>query len=520
MAPLPEKIAKVESVQDALTHYTVAAKAHNAVLAENERLKQRIRWFERQMFGAKSEKLKALIPEQQALQDLLAVAEAQSPIVAESLPPAEKPPRRRLVHKEGKDGGHGWGEIPPHLERVDVPETLTEAQRQALAQGTLIKVREEISERLAIRPQSVYVKRFIRSVFAQAQTDGGRTILPLAPLECAIERGRADKSILAFLVVQKFCDHLPFDRVRKILLRQDVELSTSTMCTWMADLHTLLEPLYRAMILALKKTALILADETPCPVLLEGKSSAHQGYIWVYVGGGEIVYVYTKGRGSEYPRAFLTGYTGTLLSDGYAVYDRVCPELGIVRAGCHAHARRKFVDALALYPKAREVVELYGQLFAIDAEATKAGLSAATRLELRQERSRSVWEAILRWAKSKAQHVLPKDALGQAITYLTGQETALSVFLKDGAVPLSNNESERALRAVVLGRKNYMFFASEAGAERGALFYSLVQSCVRNKVNPQAYLESVIEEIGSVPMSRIEELLPSNWARRGTPVAR
>lgn len=239
MAPLPEHTESDASKEALRARYTGVAKAHNAVLAKYQvaiadrdakaariaELERRLAWFERQMFGAKSEKLKAIPPEQEALQDLLAVAEAQSPIVAESLPPAEKPPRRRLVHKEG---GHGWGEIPAHLERVDVPETLTEAQRQGLAAGTLIVVREEFSERLAIRPQSVYVKRFIRSVFAEVKPDGGRTLLPLAPLECAIERGRADKSILAFLVVSKFCDHLPFDRVRKILLRQDVELSTST----------------------------------------------------------------------------------------------------------------------------------------------------------------------------------------------------------------------------------------------------------------------------------------------------
>src|SRR5688572_19259754 len=190
MAPLPEKLEEDFPESDFRTRYTEVAKAHNAMLAENERLKQRVLWFQRQMFGTRSEKLLPLTPEQQALLTILEEAEKQSPIAATPTP-TEKAPRRTLAPKAAP---HGWGEIPPHLERVDVPEVLSAEQKTLLAKGRLVKVRDEVSERLAVRPQTLFVKRFLRGVYAKRDADGSRTVLPLLPIESPFERGRADSS--------------------------------------------------------------------------------------------------------------------------------------------------------------------------------------------------------------------------------------------------------------------------------------------------------------------------------------
>jgi transposase len=521
MAPLPEKPGRVPSLDAALARYTEAAKAHNAVLAENERLKQRLLWFQRQMFGTRSEKLLPLSPEQQALLAILEEAEKQSPIAA-TPSPAEKASRRTLAPKAAP---HGWGEIPSHLERVDVPEVLSVEQKTLLAEGRLVKIRDEVSERLAVRPQTLYVKRFLRGIYAKVDPDGSRTVLPLAPIESPFERGRADSSLLSFLIVSKFCDHLPLERIHKILLRQGVHLAPSTMSTWLQDLHALLLPIYRAMGRAVREGPLIHADETPCPVQLDRVAhKTHRGYLWVYGGEGHLVYEYTSTRGGEHPLRFLRGpvrvpgsshvetpFRGTLQTDGYAGYNAACQALGLTRAGCHAHARRKFKDAEPHYPKVREYLELYASLFHLEAEWTRQGLSTPERQARRQAESRLLWAAMQAWIAAQTSTVLPKDVLGEAIGYTVGQKTALEVFLTDGAVPLSNNISERALRPVVLGRKNYLFFGSEEGAMRGAAYYSLVQSCVALQVDPREYLEDVMARLSDVPESRILELTPAGW---------
>ncbi|HLP41822.1 MAG TPA: IS66 family transposase [Fibrobacteria bacterium] len=528
MAPLPEKLEEDFPASDFRTRYTEVAKAHNAVLAENERLKQRLRWFQRQMFGTRSEKLLPLTPEQQALLAILEEAEKQSPIAATPVPaPTEKVSRRTLAPKAAL---HGWGEIPGHLERVDVPEVLSEEQKVLLAEGRIVKIRDEISERLAVRPQTLYVKRFLRGVYAKVDVDGCRTVLPLAPIESPFERGRADSSLLSFLIASKFCDHLPLLRIHKILLRQGVHLSPSTMSTWLLDLHALLLPIYFAMCRAVREGPLIHADETPCPVQLDRVAhKTHRGYLWVYGGGGHLVYEYTSTRGGEHPMRFLKGslrapgsardpgsgigsaFRGTLQTDGYAGYNAACQGLGLTRAGCHAHARRKFKDAEPHYPKVREYLELYASLFHLEAEWTRQGLSAPERLARRQVESTPLWAAMQAWIAAQTGTVLPKDVLGEAIGYTVGQKAPLEIFLADGAVPLSNNISERALRPVVLGRKNYLFFGSEEGARRGAVFYSLVQSCVALQLDPREYLEHVMARVSDVPESRILELTPAGW---------
>jgi transposase len=433
---------------------------------------------------------------------------------------------RKPVPKAGRlKAGHGWGKIPAELPRVDVIVPLTDEQQELLKLGVLIKIRDEITERIAVHPKTLYVKRFFRPLFARLDADGSRTVLPLAPIDSPIEKGRADLSILAFLIVSKFLDHLPLDRIRKIFLRQGHHLATSTMVNWLSDLNELLLPIYLAMVAELKAGNLIHADETICRVMINEKGieedkkkhKTHPGYLWVYIGSGHILYEYTHSRGSEHPLRFLTGSTpdqgfhGTLQGDGYAGYNAICKKNKLVRAGCHAHARRYFVEALPKYPFVKEFLGMYKDLFNIEAECTEQKKSAEERLKIRELRSQPLLDLMRTWVENAAQMALPQDALGEAVTYFLGQWIELKVFLKDGHIPLDNNISERALRPVVLGRNNFLYFGSEAAAVRGATFYSLVQSCAALGINPLEYLEDVLGRIDSHPNRRITELTPAGW---------
>lgn len=519
--------------------YTGAAKAHNAVLAEHiaalariASLEKQLAWLQHQVFGTSSEKLHSAPLEQKASSD----KESGGQEPGDENSSAEAEPETvnglsiqdaliRSKRKSAPKTGHGWGKIPAELPRVDVVVPLTDEQQELLKAGVLIKIRDEVTERIAIHPKTLYVKRFIRPIFVRLGADGGRTVLPLAPIDSPIEKGRADLSILVFLVVSKFLDHLPLDRIRKIFLRQGHHIATSTMVLWLSDLHEMLLPIYLAMVAELKAGSLVHADETLCRVVMnengkeedKKKHKTHPGYLWVYIGSGHILYEYTHSRGSEHPLRFLKGSTpelgfhGTLQADGYAGYNAICKENKLIRAGCHAHARRKFVEAFPKYPMVKELLDMYGDLFNIEAECTEQKASDEDRLQIRESRSHPLLNLMRAWVENAAQMALPQDPLGEAVTYFLGQWDVLKTFLKDARIPLDNNISERALRPVVLGRNNFLYFGSEAGAVRGATFYSLVQSCAALGINPLEYLEDVLGRIDSHPNRRISELTPAGW---------
>lgn len=518
MSPIPENLDPSASNKSLREGYAVAAKAHNAILTDHiaalshiTSLEKQLEWLQHRVFGTSSEKIHSEPMPMEQVDEV----KNQGDITTqkENVPSLSPKPKSEPT----KSRGHGWGELPADLPRIDVVQPITEEERELLAKGLLVKIRDEVTERLAVHPKTLYVKRFIRTVFARVDVDGSRTVLPLQPIDSPIEKGRADVSILAFLVVSKFIDHLPLDRIRKIFLRQGYPLATSTMATWLKDLHELLRPIYLAMVAEvtvteLKSGSLIHADETICRVVLEDKKhKTHHGYFWVYIGSGHIVYEYTHSRGSEHPSRILSEFHGTLQADGYAGYNAICKANSLVRAGCHSHARRKFVEALPKYPMVQEMLEMYGDLFAIEVACTKEKMSATQRLEVRTRRSESVFARMRIWAEAAEKSSLPKDPLGDAVGYILSQWEPLSVFLKDGRVPLDNNISERALRPVVLGRNNFLYFGSEDGAKRGATFYSLAQSCVALGINPTEYLEDILGRIDSHPNRRITELTPAGW---------
>lgn len=244
-----------------------------------------------------------------------------------------------------------------------------------------------------MRPQTLFVKWFIRPVFGAVEKDGTRSViappLPELPIET---KSRADLSLLIHLAVAKFLDHLPLDRIRGIFLRQGVRLQTSTLCTWMEIFHDLLLPVYLAMASAVKKERLIHTDDTVARVVRgDKKHKTHKGRMWVYIGGGHFMYEYTPTRAGANPSRFLAGFKGTLQADGYAGYNEVAERSSVVWAGCHAHARRYFEKALPYFPEAEEMLLFHRSLFEVERKLTERGATPAERLDARRERPRPLF---------------------------------------------------------------------------------------------------------------------------------
>jgi transposase len=511
MVPMPEDIEPAGSIEEAMALYRKSAKSHNHILADYLRLKEQFEWLQRQMFGTRSEKL------HKAAQDPQGEPPGQDP--GSSAPSVPTPVRHLKTPKKTTPfKGHGWGTLPDHLERVDIHVPLSHEQQKlvdaAKNQGLAIEqIREEITERLAMRPQTLYVKRFIRPVFALKGADGSSRIVTTSLPEMPVEKGRADLSILIFLAVAKFVDHLPVDRIRKIFLRQDVKLQNSTLGDWLESLHDMLLPVYLAMADAVKKSDIIHTDDTIVRVIREDKKhKTHKGRMWVYIGEGNWVYEYTPTRAGANPSRFLEDFKGKLQADGYAGYNAVTKRDTVVRVGCHAHVRRYFEKAVTHYPEAMEILEFYRLLFEIERICTENKSSPLRRRRIRSLRSKPLLQSMKAWMEAKKMNgVLPKDSLGEAIGYALPRWAELEEFLKDGNLPLSNNVSELAMRGVVLGRKNYLFFGSEKSAQRGAVFYSVLHSCVCLGINPEEYLLDIIPRMADHPQKQILDLTPAGW---------
>ncbi|HEY6925465.1 MAG TPA: IS66 family transposase [Steroidobacteraceae bacterium] len=339
-----------------------------------------------------------------------------------------------------------------------------------------------------------------------------------------IARGLAAPGLLAHIIVSKFCDHLPLYRCERMLARFGVNLSRSTLCDWLAQSAALLRPLWELLHAQVLQSRVIQTDDTPVRVQAQ-QTAAHQGRLWVQVGDLDhryLVYLYSPNREGQWPQTFLAGYTGFVQGDAYSGYDALFATGTMVEVGCWAHARRKFFEAQKTDPEgALYALGVIRQLYAVEREAaeqaTKQELSQADlealRLRLRQEKAVPLLTTFREWLDKQAAVVLPKSPLAEAVGYARNQWAALQRYTTAGFLEIDNNAAERALRAVAIGRKNYLFFGSDVGGETAAVLYTLTQTCQALGVEPWRYLRDVLERLPSHPRERLAELLPDMWAQ-------
>jgi hypothetical protein len=321
---------------------------------------------------------------------------------------------------------------------------------------------------------------------------------------------------------------LPLYRQSEIYRREGIELDRSTLADWVGGASRTLQPLVDALRKYVLDAEKLHGDDVPVPVLEPGNGKTKTGRLWTYVrdnrpaGSQEpaaVWFAYSPDRKGEHPSGHLRNYTGILQADGYAGFNKLYEKGAIVEAACWAHARRKFHDLYQAHqsPIAKEALERIGQLYAIEQEIR--GRSPAERKEVRQARARPLLESLQAWWKATLAKLSQKSDVAMAIRHALDRWSALLRFCEDGRVEIDNNAAERALRAVALGRKNYLFAGSDSGGERAAAIYSLLGSAKLNGIDPEAYLSSVLWRIADHPINRIAELLPWNLFPATPPAA-
>jgi transposase len=475
---------------------------------QNERLRQIIKELQRHRFGRRAETL----PEDQMLLGLEDVeqAAASEEVAAEAADPAERANRttKRQMNK---------GSLPKHLPRVEMVVDIVDRTCPCCGKP-LHRIGEDIGERLDIVPAQFRVLVVRRPKYGCRACENVVVQAP-APARL-IEGGLPTEATVAQVLVAKYADHLPLYRQAQIYARQGIELDRSTLADWVGRAAFLLRPIHERLLVALKSSAKLFADETTAPVLDPGRGRTKLGQLWAYARDDRpwrgtdppgVAYVYAPDRKAERPISHLAGFKGILQVDGYGGY-RVLAERGDVQlAFCWSHVRRRFYELAAAGPApiASEALERIAGLYAVEKDIR--GRSADERRAMRQDRSRPIVDELEPWLRAKLALISQKTKLAEAIRYALSRWDGLSRFLDDGCIEIDSNVVERSIRPIALNRKNALFAGSDGGGEHWAVIASLIETCKLNGVEPYAYLADVISKIvNGHPNSRINELLP--WA--------
>lgn len=458
-----------------------------------EALEQQVATLKQKHYGQKSEKI--------SVNKTLA-----------SLPTSTKEPSQKK-----HPGRH---KLPEHLERVVVEHDLSDEEKICpVCRGHMVKVQDMTTEQLDVVPAKLQVKKHVRFKYACRHCYGAIKSSPLP--DQPIDKGLPSADLLAHILVHKFYDHLPFYRQQRWFQRNGYEVSRSTLWSWEEKCALALEPLVDELSQELISREHLYSDDTTMPTLEKGLGKAKVARIWAYTCRPTAdqtpitVYRYTPDRKGIHPQTFLQNFKGYLQVDAYAGFDRLFANENqqIIEVGCMAHARRKFIEVATLDPLsiAFKALEKIQALYKIERFARENAYSDEYRKWLRLKRSKPVLKELYRWLRKHQPQAPPKSSLGQAISYMLHHWRALTTFLTDGRLEIDNNRCERAIKSIVIGRKNFLFMGGPQGGKAAAIIFSLMETCRQNKVDPQAYLADVLARLPTHPYRRIKELLPQYW---------
>lgn len=480
--------------------------------ARLEKLHLELARLKRWKFGAKTEAMNA---QQRALFEETCAAdqaslEAQLAALQQSTAVGSNAPQQQERRQPKREA------LPAHLARVDQriePED-TNCPTPECGQP-MVRVGEDVSERLDIIPAQFFVQRQIRGKWACRCC---QILVQERAAPQVFDNALPTPGLQAHTVVSRFVDHIPYYRQEQINARSGVHTPRSTLAAWSGHTGAQLLPLYEAHRAFVLSASVVHADETPIGLLDPGGGKTKRAYMWAYARGAfedepGVVYDFCAGRGGKYPHAFLEGWRGTLVVDAYSGYDATLSLQGRSTANCLAHARRKF-DELAkanASEVARQAIGRIAWLYRIEAQARP--LCTGQRLQMRQEQSGPLWQELHMWLQLERSRVPEGSAIAKAIDYSLSHWEGLSRFLLDGAVPIDNNHIENQMRPWALGRKNWLFIGSQLAGERAAVVMSLLQSAKLHGHDPWAYLKDVLTRLPTQLNSRIEELLPHRWQR-------
>ena len=484
------------------------------LLAERAR-EHILKLINRTTFGKRSEKLPAdqlaLALEDQAV----ALGEAQG--LQDKTD--EETERYGLVPRKHRPADAQRASLPAHLPRFEVviePDSL-----ECACGGALHKIGEDRSERLDIIPAQHRVMVTIRPRYAcRCCTDGVHQASAPAHV---VPGGLPTEALIADVLINKYCDHLPLYRQSKIFARQGIEISRATLANWVGRGIAALMPIVTRMRVDALARSRLFVDETTVKVLAPGTGKTKTGYMWVIVcderahGGADpplALYTYLPGRGKMWAKQLLGAYQGILQVDAWQAYDQFGQEeganVGVRKSYCWAHLRRKFIDAGGDAPVAQDALQRIAEIYRIEKEIR--GRHAEERLAIRQKRSRPLIDKLHEWFAATSPRIMAGSATSDAMKYALKRWAGFTRFLDDGRIEIDNNTAERAIRPVTLQRKNALFAGHQLGAENWAAIASLVETCKMLDINPYAYLCDVLTRIITrADTDPIDDLLPYCW---------
>lgn len=515
-------ITHVPSLQEAATwspeRVVETAHAHlrlqrqfDAMRVEFEALKHQLEWFRRQLFGQKSEKrVFGADPHQMHLGELP---------VPESVP--ETPGKEVAPHtRRARTTDYAAGdESALFFDEARVPvETVAVANPEidGLAPDQYEVIGEKTSFRLAQRPGSYVILKYVRSVIKRRDTE--TLHCPPAPAG-VIEGSRADVSFVAGLITDKFCYHQPLYRQHQRLGDNGIKVSRPWLTQLTHAALALLEPIFTAQLDSIRASRVKAMDETPIKAGRAGPGKMKGGYFWpVYGEHDEICFPYHEGRSGKHIAQTLgtdpPPEGAVLLTDGYGAYERYAEKCGLTHAQCWAHSRRKFFEAQSVEPeRAGQALEMIGQLYAVERHIGEAKLVGEARRAHRLAQAKPVVHQFFTWidAQFESQGLLPSSPLTAAMAYVRERRAALEVYLSDPEVPIDTNHLERALRVVPMGRRNWLFCWTELGAKYVGIAQSLIATCRLHDIDPYTYLVDVLQRVGQHPAANVAQLTPRLW---------
>lgn len=417
--------------------------------------------------------------------------------------------RNKIAKKEKPS--HSRMPLPAHLPRI-----IQEIEPPADEIIGMKRIAPVISETLEYKEPELYVLQTVRWKYAPENGD----CVVIAPLPSqVIPRGNAGPSLLAYLLVSKMVDHLPFYRLVQILKRVGINLAESTMNDWMAKVCRLIEPLYELLKKEVLGSGYLQSDDTIHKVLTHDKPGAsHRGYMMAYLAplAKLLFFDYQPNRNRQVVHDVLQDYQGVVQTDGLNIYDNLADRTGIILLACWAHTRRKYSDARSYDPeRAEQMLTWIQQLYEVEKQVREDALDVEQTYALRQEKSKPILDEMHIWLVDQGGNpmILSKSPIGDALKYTLPLWDRLSNYITDGRYLIDNNPIENSIRPLVLGRKNYLFAGSHEGAKRLAMIYSFTGSCKLNGVNPQTWLADVLARIQDTKQSKLINLLPDRWCK-------
>lgn len=483
--------------------------------AEVHLLQEQVRHLYDKLFGRKSEKSR------------YGEESPQLPLfdMPEPDPDAEEPKEESVEVEKHTRRKKGRKELPEALPRIEIVHDLEEHEKICHCGAELSKIGEEVSEKLDIIPAVIQVVRHVRPKYSCKQCENvaeqGSTVkIAPAPVQL-IPKAIASGGLMAHILCAKFTDSLPFYRQERQFARLGTDIQRATMCRWAMRVAGACIPLKNLLRQEILSGPLINIDETTVQVLKEpGKAATSKSYMWVFRGGDpgapSFYFHYHPTRAGDVPAGFLDRYKGVVQTDGYVAYDFLDVKKDIDHLGCLAHARRKFMEAQKARGKNNKktggpdvALKYIQDLYRIEKRAKKQNLSANELVDLRQKEAKPILDKMHAWLVKKSMHLIPKSLLGKAVTYTLKQWDRLSGYVDFPFATPDNNLAENAIRPFCVGRRNWLFAGTPAGAEASSTIYSLIESAKANKLEPYKYLRYLFEKLPfAETMEDYKQLMP------------